>query len=50
MALVQFQAQRAIQPYKQTSVVQKTEYLKQPLYQLSGHSGAINECHFSQDG
>lgn len=50
MALVQFQAQKAIQPFKQTSVVQETKYLEQPLYQLSGHSGAINECHFSPDG
>ncbi|OHT01467.1 U5 small nuclear ribonucleoprotein 40 kDa protein [Tritrichomonas foetus] len=50
MTLVQFQVQRAIQPYQQTDVIQKTEFLEQPVYQLTGHSGAINECHFSLDG
>lgn len=50
MALVQFEVQSALQPYKQTSVVQETKFLEQPLYQLTGHKGAVNECHFSPDG
>ena len=50
MTLVQFEAQRAIQPFKQSHQHQRTEFLEQPLFQLSGHSGVVNDCRFSPDG
>ncbi|KAH0788936.1 WD40 repeat-like protein [Histomonas meleagridis] len=50
MTLVQHQALRAIQPYRETPIDQKTNFLSHPVFQLTGHSGSVNECHFSPDG
>lgn len=48
--LVQFQAGKAITPYRQDHVLQETHYLENPVLQLNDHSGAVNEVHFSKDG
>ena len=50
MTLVNQYAERSLQSYHETEQVQTPKYLPHPVLQLTGHSGAVNECHFSPSG
>lgn len=50
MSLVKYEVQNKLAQFVSDKKLQKTNYLDDPVYLLSDHTGAANEVHFSPNG
>jgi Prp8 binding protein len=50
MTLTALASQRQLQKFSGPAAVPKPTFLSSPCFQLSGHSGPVNECEFSPNG
>ena len=50
MTLVKQEAQKSLQKYVPSSILQRTTFFDHPVYLLEGHKNPINEIHFSPNG